>query len=144
MTKLNELDNSGFFINDFIVGLSGENLPANWTKDLVGDGYYKAQYQDGSRDAETGEFSGGHWVETGTVPPVDYLTPAIAQRDELMSAATVAIAPLQDAVDLDEATETEISLLKKWKQYRVSLNRIDLSTAPEITWPLLPTEQSGS
>ncbi|PKE31192.1 phage tail protein [Rahnella sp. AA] len=143
MTKLNKLDNGGFFINDFIVGLSGEDLPTNWTKDLVGDGYYNAQYQGATRNAE-GEWAGGNWVETGIIPPVDYLSPAISQRDELMAAATITIAPLQDAVDLDEATDDETALLKKWKQYRVALNRLDLSTAPDITWPVLPTVQTGS
>lgn len=57
-----------------------------------------------------------------------------------MNAAGDAIAPLQDAVDLDEATEEELLLLKEWKKYRVSLNRLDLSTAPDIEWPEKPEE----
>lgn len=69
---------------------------------------------------------------------------ALDQRDLLMSSASTAIQPLQDAVDLDEATDDETALLKKWKQYRVALNRLDLSTAPDITWPVLPTVQTGS
>jgi len=144
MTKLNELDSNGFFIRDYIVGLSEPELPENWTADLVGGGYYKAQYQGGIFDTATGERKGGNWVETGIIPPVDHLTPAMAYRDELMATATLAIAPLQDAVDLDEATEAETTLLKKWKQYRIALNRLDLSTAPDISWPRLPTTQSGS
>ncbi|KKB22881.1 tail fiber assembly protein, partial [Escherichia coli] len=39
------------------------------------------------------------------------------------------IAPLQDAVDLDIATEEEASLLAAWKTYRVLLNRVDTSVA---------------
>ena len=62
--KLNVLDADGFYVTDFIVGISGDTLPANWTADLVGDGYYKAQYQGGHRNAETGEWTNGHWVET--------------------------------------------------------------------------------
>ncbi|MBJ9613819.1 tail fiber assembly protein [Citrobacter koseri] len=65
---------------------------------------------------------------------------AKTQQSALMNAAGDAIAPLQDAVDLDEATEEELALLKKWKQYRVTLNRIDLSTAPDIEWPEKPEE----
>lgn len=56
----------------------------------------------------------------------------------LISDAAVAIAPLQDAVDLDDATDEEIALLRQWKQYRVALNRLDLSTAPDIQWPDKP------
>ncbi|WP_320735090.1 tail fiber assembly protein [Enterobacter ludwigii] len=65
---------------------------------------------------------------------------AKAQQSALMNAAGDAIAPLQDAVDLDEATEEELLLLKEWKKYRVSLNRLDLSTAPDIEWPEKPEE----
>ena len=48
------------------------------------------------------------------------------------------IAPLQDAVDLEIATEEETSLLEAWKKYRVLLNRVDTSTAPDIEWPEEP------
>ncbi|HBA9999127.1 TPA: tail fiber assembly protein, partial [Escherichia coli] len=45
---------------------------------------------------------------------------------------------LQDAVDLEIATEKETLLLEAWKKYRVLLNRVDTSTAPDIEWPALP------
>ena len=48
------------------------------------------------------------------------------------------IAPLQDAVDLEIATEEETLLLEAWKKYRVLLNRVDTSTAPDIEWPVAP------
>ncbi|WP_163823132.1 tail fiber assembly protein, partial [Proteus mirabilis] len=28
--------------------------------------------------------------------------------------------------------------LQKWKKYRVLLNRVDISTAPDIEWPQKP------
>jgi hypothetical protein len=39
-----------------------------------------------------------------------------ATRDRYLSDAAVAIAPLQDAVDLDIATDSETAALKLWKQ----------------------------
>ncbi|ENE0102916.1 tail fiber assembly protein [Escherichia albertii] len=48
------------------------------------------------------------------------------------------MAPLQEAVDLDIATEEETSLLEVWKKYRVLLNRVDTSVAPDIEWPAVP------
>ncbi|MXP53439.1 tail fiber assembly protein [Pantoea sp. Seng] len=63
---------------------------------------------------------------------------AEGQKASLMAQATVAIAPLQDAVDLDEATDSEKTQLTAWKKYRVLLNRIDTSIAPDITWPASP------
>ncbi|HDX1826743.1 TPA: tail fiber assembly protein, partial [Escherichia coli] len=41
-------------------------------------------------------------------------------------------------VDLDIATEEEILLLAAWKTYRVLLNRVDTSVAPDIEWPAIP------
>ncbi len=37
---------------------------------------------------------------------------------------------------LQIATEEENSLLEAWKKYRVLLNRVDTSTAPDIEWPV--------
>lgn len=61
------------------------------------------------------------------------------KRNDLLSNAATAITPLQDAVDIDDATEAELLQLKAWKTYRVALNRLDLTTAPDIAWPEMPT-----
>lgn len=76
---------------------------------------------------------------TAPIPPTseEVLANNTAKRDALLAQATLAIAPLQDAVDLEEATVDEVALLKKWKQYRVAVNRIDL-TQPSPTWPPQP------
>ncbi|XHX67357.1 hypothetical protein GU833_06745 [Photorhabdus akhurstii] len=42
------------------------------------------------------------------------------------------MAPLQDAIDLDIAIDAEKQTLTEWKKYRVLLNRVDCSVAPEI------------
>lgn len=61
-----------------------------------------------------------------------------ATRDALLAQAALAIAPLQDAVDLDEATDAETALLTQWKRYRVAVNRVDL-TQISPTWPTAPS-----
>lgn len=65
---------------------------------------------------------------------------AFAKRDELLRKAALRIAPLQDAVDLGSATNTETGNLLLWKQYRVSVNRIDSQTKfpVAIVWPPVP------
>ncbi|HAP2141717.1 chromosome partitioning protein ParB [Escherichia coli] len=84
---------------------------------------------------------------TGFIPTeIDELLtdvlPGIREAEEtknnLMQVASEHIAPLQDAADLEIATEEEISLLEAWKKYRVLLNRVDTSTAQDIEWPALP------
>jgi hypothetical protein len=72
--------------------------------------------------------------------PEQILREANARRDELLVLAGLRIAPLQDAVDLDEATSTEIASLKLWKQYRVAVNRVpDQAGFPtSVIWPSVP------
>ncbi|WP_434526310.1 tail fiber assembly protein [Photorhabdus asymbiotica] len=60
------------------------------------------------------------------------------KRVQLLVKANNIIVPLQDAIDLNIATEEEKNTLLKWKKYRIMLNRIDISTAPEIVWPTPP------
>ncbi|MDE9471055.1 tail fiber assembly protein, partial [Xenorhabdus bovienii] len=59
-------------------------------------------------------------------------------KQDRMRIARDKIAPLQDAVDLNIATDAEKSALTEWRRYRVLLNRVDCSTAPDITWPEQP------
>lgn len=59
-------------------------------------------------------------------------------RDGLINYASMRIAPLQDAVDLDKATPAEVAALSTWKQYRVDVNRADLSV-DAVQWPAVPT-----
>ncbi|WP_256216660.1 tail fiber assembly protein [Pseudomonas sp. NBRC 111142] len=63
-----------------------------------------------------------------------------AETSQRRAAADSAIAPLQDAVDLDEATEAEAALLKEWKRYRIALNRLPEQAGypATIDWPAPP------
>lgn len=77
-------------------------------------------------------------------PPTNEELAAMARRkgDELLSIATLRIAPLQDAVDLDEASSAELASLKAWKQYRVAVNRVPEQQGypGTIDWPRQPGE----
>lgn len=72
--------------------------------------------------------------------PADPLQQAHEEAARLRAIADAAIAPLQDAVDLEEATELEAAMLKDWKRYRVALNRLpdQVGYPTDITWPALP------
>ena len=58
---------------------------------------------------------------------------AARQRD-----ATDKIQTLQDAVDLDMATDEEKTQLTAWKKYRVMLSRTDADTQSPEEWPQPP------
>ncbi|MDE9477074.1 tail fiber assembly protein [Xenorhabdus bovienii] len=80
-------------------------------------------------------------VEAHINPPISkeqYIERAEYQKQHLMNEARDKIAPLQDAVDLGMATDSEQITLTVWKKYRVLLNRVDCSTAPDVKWPEQP------
>ena len=72
------------------------------------------------------------------IPKEQLISEAEQKKQSLLAEANSAIAPLQDAVDLDMATDEEKAQLTAWKKYRVLLNRVDTSTAPDIDWPEKP------
>ncbi|MDC0728857.1 tail fiber assembly protein [Phytobacter diazotrophicus] len=81
-----------------------------------------------------------YWSDDGWVEVVKPVAedPNAVKRDELLRLAALRIAPLQDAADLDMATGDEKTALTAWKKYRVLLSRVDISTAPDISWPEQP------
>lgn len=78
------------------------------------------------------------WVDVPPLTKEESIAQANGLKNTLRNIADSAIAPLQDAVDLDMATDEESAALTAWKKYRVLLNRIDTSVAPGISWPSAP------
>lgn len=64
----------------------------------------------------------------------------LKKKENLLYEASSKIAPLQDAVELEIATEEEITLLNNWKKYRVLLNRVDPTKSTDIKWPEVPQD----
>ncbi|WP_323866937.1 tail fiber assembly protein [Xenorhabdus szentirmaii] len=94
------------------------------------------------------DFSGGmktyspdidEWISDEYVSPSpDYVGAAKVEKQYQMSQVNEKIAPLQDASDLEIASEEEKQALAAWRRYRVMLNRVDCSHAPDIEWPEQP------
>lgn len=86
----------------------------------------------------------GGWVFNGKkIVPRTYSQEEISaqaqqEKNRLIETATKSISPLQDAKDLGIATDAELGKLKEWMVYRVQVNRVDTSKAPNITWPTQP------
>lgn len=84
------------------------------------------------------------YIDGVLAPPVPYVaTPEeirkrnVGTRNYFLDTATRAINPLQDAVDLGDATPEEEEMLLAWKRYRRDVNRVDL-TQEFPTWPEPP------
>ncbi|MGR4516334.1 tail fiber assembly protein, partial [Escherichia coli] len=84
------------------------------------------------------KWNGTAWLKDTEAEKLFRIREAEETKNSLMQVASEHIAPLQDAVDLEIATEEEKSLLAAWKTYRVLLNRVDTSLSPDIEWPSQP------
>lgn len=97
------------------------------------------------KDIPEGFTANGEWMFDGEkiVPRIIPHEESVAKASELktyyITVATNAINPLQDAVDLEIATDEEKRLLLLWKKYRVDVNRTDVNKAPDIAWPVTPS-----
>ena len=87
---------------------------------------------------EFDKWNGKKWVTDTEAQKDALIAQAESTKQSLLAETTDAIAPLQDAVDLDMATDEEEAFLKEWKKYRVLLNRVDTSTAPDVEFPEKP------
>ncbi|MGX5101085.1 tail fiber assembly protein [Enterobacter cloacae] len=90
-------------------------------------------------DAGENALGGAFILEGGKITPaqVDVFEVALHKKMELLSQASNVISLLQDAIELDMATEEEVSSLDEWRKYRVLLNRVNPN---EPDWPLKPTQ----
>ncbi|EDR3164685.1 tail fiber assembly protein [Salmonella enterica subsp. enterica serovar Bredeney] len=88
-----------------------------------------------SPDGEYQKWDGKAWVKDEAAETAARLREAEGTKSRLLQMASEKIAPLQDAVDLGEATDDEKARLLAWRKYRVQVNRVDTS---DPDWPEKP------
>lgn len=84
------------------------------------------------------KWNGERWVTDEAEQQAAEVAAANTTKAALIADASEQIAPLQDAIDLDMATEDERVRFDAWRKYRVLLTRVDTSAAPAIIWPEAP------
>jgi len=141
MTKFYSKETSGFYLSEM---RADYDAAGSWPADAVEvSDADETLIRDGLSSGCSISIKDGQWIATPAPPPTDeqLIAAAIFQRDLLLARATTAIAPLEDAIELDLATAVETALLKAWKRYRVDLNRIQSQSGyPKvIDWPQPPT-----
>ena len=116
---------------------------------VVWDGESTWSPPEGTEAVDCGDNAcqiGGTYINGIFTPPAapevskeESVSQAEQQKASLLSDASQKISILQDAVDLEMATDDETAQLTAWKKYRVLLNRVDTSTAPDVSWPTQPS-----
>lgn len=114
-----------------------ETLNPDYILDTQSGAYVPRQgtYQSDAFNAWLAE---GHGVDPmPALSPEDVAATNALYRRGLLNAAAMAVAPLQDAVDLGLASDDEKMRLASWKTYRVDVNRVDVTTI-QPAWPTPP------
>lgn len=122
---------NGFYPAEFLEDYA--SLPTDLVD--VSDEEYAALFEGQSNGKRITAGSDGRPIQAEPLPPTT--AELASKRDALLAEAALRIAPLQDASDLGTSTAAETALLTAWKQYRVAVNRVDL-TKPPVTWPSHP------
>jgi hypothetical protein len=143
------LDNAGKVINTII--WDGVEFTAE-TEDTPAFGWSPP---DGQTAVKITDATGNAWIGLGyangvfeqpAAPPVVLPTPAetqaanLATQNALIATASSKIAIYTDATDpdlVDTVDPKDTAALKAWKQYRIAVNKVDLTQiAP--AWPVAP------
>ncbi len=86
------------------------------------------------------DFQPGKFIyRDGAITPVqiDYVALATTERDRRMVSVTEKINQLTEAQDDSDITDAELVELTALREVRTRLRRLDLTTAPDINWPVL-------
>ncbi|ELX2271378.1 TPA: tail fiber assembly protein [Yersinia enterocolitica] len=70
--------------------------------------------------------------------PAELILIAQHQKAALVLHASEVIAPILDAKNGGYIDDEDIPRLAAWQRYRYELTKTDISTAPDINWPVLP------
>lgn len=83
-------------------------------------------------------WNGKKWVTDTEAQKAAFIAKAEQEKAQRLNEANDTITYLQDAIDVGLDDDDYAAKLKDWKKYRVLLNRVDTSTAPDISWPEKP------
>lgn len=122
---------NGFYPVEFLESYA--TLPTDLVE--VSDEEYAALFEGQSNGKRITAGPDGRPMQADPLPPT--VAQLGAKRDALLAEAALRIAPLQDAADLGTSTAAETASLTAWKQYRVAVNRVDLTKLP-VMWPSQP------
>ena len=87
---------------------------------------------------EFDKWNGKKWVTDTESQKASLIVQAEYEKAQRLEEANKAITDLQDAIDVGLALDGDVEKLQEWKKYRVLLNRVDTSLAPDIDWPQKP------
>ena len=90
------------------------------------------------------KWDGSAWVTDADAQHAADIAAADLQKKQMITQGSAEISILLDAVNLNMATDEEKFRLTALQAYRVQLNRVDTSLAPDIFWPVMTTPEADN
>ncbi|WP_336298230.1 tail fiber assembly protein [Providencia sp. PROV182] len=87
---------------------------------------------------EFDKWNGKKWVTDTEAQKAVLVAQAEQEKAQRLEEANATITYLQDAIEVGLDDDDYQAKLTAWKTYRVLLNRVDTSLAPDIDWPEKP------
>ncbi|HEI8721960.1 TPA: tail fiber assembly protein [Serratia marcescens] len=129
----------------FLAGVMKKDyvIAGSWPKDAkpVLDAVYERYTANPPEGMLRGANENGEpcWIKAPPPTQEELSVLASRKKDRCMQQAESVIAPLARAARLGIATEGEKTALMQWETYSVMVNRVDVSKAPDIDWPEVPS-----
>lgn len=129
-------DNSSWSVTDDYRGITVYDLQTLASHVITEPGPIPDTVTTSAPSTPYDKWDGSAWVTDVNAQHAADVAAADQQKKELIAQVTADISILQDAVALNMATDEEKSQLTSLQAYRVLLNRVDTSFAPDISWPV--------
>ncbi|MCE9939975.1 tail fiber assembly protein [Serratia liquefaciens] len=89
-------------------------------------------------DSKFDEWNGNAWLKNGKKEYEFHVSESERRLKSLLVDASLKTNHLQTKLFMGVITEEEKLTLSKWVDYVDALNALDLTTSPDISWPVLP------
>lgn len=132
-------DNSSWSVTDDYRGITVYDIQTLTSRVITEIGPIPDTVTISSPSTPYDKWDGSAWVTDAAQQHAADVAAAETQKKQMINQVSADISILQDAVTLNMATDAEKSRLNSMQTYRVLLNRVDTSLAPDISWPVMTT-----
>ncbi|MDX4252345.1 tail fiber assembly protein [Klebsiella pneumoniae] len=137
-------DNSSWSVTDDYRGLTVYDILTLASHVITAPGPMPDTVTTSAPSTPYDKWDGSCWVTDADAQHAADVAAADEQKKQMINQVSADISILQDAVTLNMVTDGEKARLTSMQTYRVLLNRVDTSLAPEIIWPVMTTTENDN
>ncbi|MBL0792816.1 tail fiber assembly protein [Klebsiella michiganensis] len=137
-------DNSSWSVTDDYRGITVYDLQTLASHIITEPGPIPDSVTTSTPSTPYDKWDGSAWVTDAAQQHVADVAAAETQKKQMITQVSDEILILMDAVNLNMATDEEKSRLTALQAYRVQLNRVDTSLAPDIVWPVMTIQENAN